>query len=90
MNRSVEVRRSALQPAIPTPPLDLSPQPLLVPLAQRLVAAGVGSGVALWGGGQFLAGAGQLASTLSGVGALLFCLAIGWSARSSPGLPSGP
>lgn len=75
-SRSVAVRRSALQPATPTPPRDLSPQPLLDPLAQRLLAGGVGSGVALWGGGQFLVGAGQLVSSLSGVGALLFFLAL--------------
>lgn len=75
-NRSVAVRRSSLQPVAVPQPRDLSPQPLFDPLAQRLVAGGVGSGVALWGGGQFLAGAGQLVSSLSGVGALLFFLAL--------------
>jgi hypothetical protein len=75
-NRSVAVRRSSLQPVAATAPRDLSPQPVLDPLAQRLLAGGVGSGVALWGGGQFLVGAGQLVSSLSGVGALLFFLAL--------------
>lgn len=75
-SRFVPVRRSHLRPATPTPPRDLAPQPLFDPLAQRFLAAGVGSGVALWGGGQFLAGAGQLVSSLSGVGALLFFLAL--------------
>lgn len=75
-NRSVAVRRSALQPMVRPEPRDLTPRPLLDPVAQRLLAGGVGSGIALWGGGQFLAGAGQLVSSLSGVGALLFFLAL--------------
>ena len=75
-NKSVAVRRSALQPAQATPPRDLAPQPLLDPLAQRFIGAGVGGGVLLWGGGQFLVGLGQVVSALSGVGALLFFLAL--------------
>ncbi|HEY9353663.1 MAG TPA: hypothetical protein VIP28_10445 [Nocardioides sp.] len=75
-SRSVAVRRSALQPAQPTPPRDLNPQPLLDPLAQRFIGAGVGGGVLLWGGGQFLVGLSQVVSALSGVGALLFFLAL--------------
>ncbi|WP_406156945.1 hypothetical protein [Streptomyces canus] len=73
-NGSIAVRRSALHPATPTPPRDLTPQPLLDPTAQRYVGAGIGGGVLLWGGGQFLIGAGHLISSLSGVGALLFFL----------------
>lgn len=72
----VRVRRSALQPAAPTPARDLAPQPLLDPKAQRYVGAGIGGGVLLWGCGQFLIGAGHLVSSLSGVGALLFFLAL--------------
>ncbi len=72
----VAVRRSQLQRATPTPPRDLAPQPLLDPVAQRFVGAGLGGGVLLWGGGQFLIGAGQFVSSLSGVGALLFFLAL--------------
>lgn len=72
----VRVRRSALHPATPTPPRDLAPQPLLDPTAQRYVGAGIGGGILLWGGGQFLIGAGHLISSLSGVGALLFFLAL--------------
>jgi hypothetical protein len=69
-------KSQAPAPVQPTPARDLRPQPLLDPTAQRLVAGGVGSGVALWGGGQFLAGAGQFVSGLSGMGALLFFLAV--------------
>jgi hypothetical protein len=73
----VPVRKSqAPAPVEATPVRDLRPQPLFDPVAQRMVGAGVGSGIALWGGGQFLAGVGQLVSGLSGAGALLFFLAI--------------
>ena len=75
-NRSIAVRRSALVPATPTPPRDLAPQPLFDPLAQRFITAGIGGGVLLWGGGEFLTGASHLISSLSGVGALLFFLAL--------------
>lgn len=49
--RSVAVRKSQLQAAVPASPRDLSPQPLVDPMAQRLLGAGVGGGV-------FAAGAG--------------------------------
>ncbi|MGA6223489.1 hypothetical protein ACPESV_24525 [Streptomyces umbrinus] len=68
-NRSIEVRRSALQPAVRPEPRDLTPQPLFDPLAQRLAAGGVlGAGVG-WGAAQLLtavagAGAGLLAFAL--------------------------
>lgn len=75
-SRSVAVRRSALQPVQPTPPRDLTPQPLFDPVAQRLLGGGVGGGVLLWGGGKFLVGASDFVSSLSGVGALLFFLAL--------------
>jgi len=84
----VRVRRSALVPATPTPPRDLAPQPLLDPTAQRLVGGGIGGGVLLWGGGQFLIGAGQLVSGLSGAGALLFFLALA-GARAVVARPGG-
>lgn len=67
-NKSVEIRRSALQPTPPTPPRDLSPQPLLDVKAQRMVGAGVGFGVAAWGGGQLLTGASQLLAAATGFG----------------------
>ena len=57
-------------------PRDLTPQPLFDPMAQRLLGGGIGGGVLLWGGGTFLVGASQLVSSLSGVGALLFFLAL--------------
>jgi len=67
--RFVEVRRSQLLPAVPTPTRDLAPQPLIDPLAQRMAAGGVlGAGVG-WGAAQFLtalasAGTGLLACAL--------------------------
>lgn len=73
----VPVRKSEAPAPMQLPaPRDLSPQPLLDRTAQRLLGGGIGSGVALWGGGQFLAGATQFVSTLTGTGALLFFLAI--------------
>jgi hypothetical protein len=67
-NKSVEVRRSALQPTAATPPRDLTPQPLLDVKAQRMVGAGVGFGVAAWGGGHLLTGASQLLAAATGFG----------------------
>ena len=74
--RSVAIDARLIQRPEPTLPRDLTPQPLFDPIAQRCIGAGVGGGVLLWGGGAFLAGAGQLVSGLSGVGALLFFLAL--------------
>lgn len=64
-NRSVEVRRSALQPAVRSPVRDLTPQPLFDPLAQRLLAGGLGVGAAGAGVGF---GLGQLAAGLALMG----------------------
>ncbi|WP_158697277.1 hypothetical protein [Streptomyces hokutonensis] len=73
----VPVRKSqAPAPVQAAPARDLSPQPVLDPTAQRLLAGGVGSGVALWGAGKFLVGASQFVSSLTGMGALLLFLAI--------------
>lgn len=45
----VAMRRSQLHPVQPTPPRDLTPQPFIDPIAQRLAGAGVcGAGVG-WG-----------------------------------------
>lgn len=68
-NRSIEVRRSALAPATPTPPRDLTPQPLFDPLAQRMVGGGALAAGVGWGGAQLLnaaagAGTGLLAFVL--------------------------
>lgn len=57
----VPMRRSqAPAPMQPTAPRDLSPQPLLDPIAQRMVAGGIGIGAAGagvgWGLGQLAAG----------------------------------
>ncbi|MFJ4084928.1 hypothetical protein ACIP2Z_39045 [Streptomyces iakyrus] len=75
-NKSVMVRRSALQPTAPTPPRDLTPQPLIDPLAARMFGGGVGGGVLGWGAGQFLAGASQLVSAMSGVGSAAAAIAL--------------
>ncbi|MFC9534438.1 hypothetical protein ACFT38_28425 [Streptomyces sp. NPDC056975] len=67
-NRSVAVRRSSLAPTLPSEARDLTPQPLLDPKAQRYIGAGVGAGVAAWGGGHLLAGASALMSAATGFG----------------------
>lgn len=59
-NMSVAVRRSDLQPMARPEPRDLTPQPLIDPLAQRMVGGGLGAGAAGaglgWGFGQAAAG----------------------------------
>jgi hypothetical protein len=65
----VAVRRSQLQPATPTPPRDLAPQPVIDPLAQRMAGGGIlGAGVG-WGAAQFLS-----AVAGAGTGLLAFAL----------------
>jgi hypothetical protein len=89
-NRSVAVRRSALQPTVPTAARDLSPQPLIDPLAARLLGGGVGAGVAAWGAGEFLVGASQLVSALTGLGgaaAAIALLLLAW--KMSPSSRAG-
>jgi hypothetical protein len=75
-NRSVAVRRSALQPTEATPARDLTPQPVVDPLAQRLLAGGLGAGVTGWGAGEFLAGASQLVSAMTGAGSAALAIAL--------------
>ncbi|MER7952062.1 hypothetical protein ABTY59_32190 [Streptomyces sp. NPDC096079] len=75
-SRSVAVRRSALQPIAPTPARDLTPQPLLDPLAQRMLAGGVGAGVTGWGAGELLTGAGRLVSAAAGAGSAVVAIAL--------------
>jgi hypothetical protein len=75
-NKSVAVRRSALQPTVPTPARDLTPPPLIDPLAARMFGGGVGGGVLGWGAGQFLAGASQLVSAMTGVGSAAAAIAL--------------
>lgn len=74
-SRSVAVRRSALQPTQATQPRDLTPQPLLDPIAQRMIGGGVGIGAAGaglgWGASQILAGA-----ALMGTSGLLLLLGL--------------
>lgn len=82
-SRSVPVRRSALQPVAATPPRDLTPQPVLDPLAQRLAGAGIGAGAAGaglgWGVGQAAAGI----ATIGGSSAVVVMLALWLLARAS-------
>lgn len=73
-NRSIEVRRSALQPAVRTPVRDLTPQPLFDPLAQRLLAGGLGVGAAGAGLGF---GFGQLAAGFALMGTSGLALLVG-------------
>lgn len=73
-NRSVAVRRSSLQPVAPTPPRDLTPQPLFDPLAQRLLAGGVGVGAAGAGVGF---GLGQLAAGIALMGTSGLAILVG-------------
>ncbi|MFF8696203.1 hypothetical protein ACF08W_28730 [Streptomyces sp. NPDC015144] len=75
-NRSVAVRRSSLQPTALSQARDLSPQPLIDPLTARMLGGGVGGGVLGWGVGQFLAGAGQLVSAMTGVGSAAAAIAL--------------
>lgn len=69
----VAVRRSQLYPATPTPPRDLTPQPLLDPQAQRFIGAGIGIGAAGaglgYGAGQMFAGVAMMGT--SGLAILL-------------------
>lgn len=73
-NGSVAVRRSALQPVAPTTPRDLIPQPVLDPLAQRLLAGGVGVGAAGAGLGF---GLGQLAAGIALMGTSGLAILVG-------------
>lgn len=73
-NRFVEVRRSSLQPVAPTMPRDLTPQPVLDPLAQRLLAGGVGVGAAGAGVGF---GLGQLAAGIALMGTSGLAILVG-------------
>jgi hypothetical protein len=73
-NRSVAVRRSSLQPAAPTTPRDLTPQPVLDPLAQRILAAGIGTG-AVGAGVGF--GLNQLAAGIAMMGTSGLAILVG-------------
>lgn len=73
-NGSVAVRRSTLQPVAPIMPRDLTPQPLLDPLAQRLLAGGVGVGAAGAGVGF---GLGQLAAGIALMGTSGLAILVG-------------
>lgn len=75
----VPMRRSHA-PVLPaaTPPRDLTPQPVLDPLAQRMAAAGVGAGAAGagvgWGIGQAAAGVASIGGSTAVVAMLVLWL----------------
>lgn len=77
----VPMRKSqAPVPMQPTPPRDLTPQPLIDPLAQRMAGGGIGAGAAGagigWGIGQAAAGIAAIGGTTALVAMLaLFLLA---------------
>ncbi|MFJ4988771.1 hypothetical protein ACIP9H_33845 [Streptomyces sp. NPDC088732] len=73
-NLFISVRRSSLMPTAPTPPRE--PQPLIDPLAARMLGGGVGAGAAGWGAGQLLIGASQLVSAVAGAGSAVFAIAL--------------
>lgn len=80
----VPMRRSQMPaPVPPTMPRDLTPQPVLDPLAQRLAGAGIGAGAAGagigWGVGQAAAGI----ATIGGSSAVVVMLALWLLARAS-------
>ncbi|MFF9271129.1 hypothetical protein EF919_18210 [Streptomyces sp. WAC02707] len=80
----VPMRRShAPAPPAATVPRDLTPQPVLDPLAQRMAAAGVGAGAAGagvgWGIGQAAAGV----ASIGGTTAVVVMLALWLLARAS-------
>lgn len=79
----VPMRKSqAPAPVQPTPVRDLTPQPLIDPLAQRMAAGGIGAGAAGaglgWGIGQAAAGI----AAISGTTALIAMLALLLIARA--------
>jgi hypothetical protein len=83
----VQMRRSQLPAYMPpAPPRDLTPQPLLDPQAQRLLAGGVGVGAAGaglgYGAGQMFAGVAMMGT--SGLAILLGLLLAAGSMRRRP------
>lgn len=85
-SRSVAVDARLIHRPEPAAPRDLSPQPLLDPLAQRMAGAGIGAGAAGagigWGVGQAAAGI----ATVGGTTAVVVMLALWLLARA--GRPS--
>jgi hypothetical protein len=81
----VPVLKEFVQPMQPAPPRDLTPKPLLDPVAQRMLGGGVGAGVAGAGVGW---GIGQAATGIAAIGgstAVLAMLALWLLARSGGG-----
>lgn len=73
-SRSVAIDARLIHRPEPAPPRDLTPQPLLDPLAQRLLAGGLGVGAAGAGVGF---GLGQLAAGLALMGSSGLALLVG-------------
>lgn len=84
-SRMVAVPAEYVQPMLPMPVRDLTPQPLFDPLAQRMVGAGIGGGALSaglgWGIGQALT---PLAGMSSGVVMWLAIAVIAW--KTAPAL----
>ncbi len=76
-SRSVAVDIRDLQPTAVQPPRDLTPQPLMDPFAQRILAAGLGGGAFAAGAGWGTAAAvGGIAGIGTGTLFWLTCLAL--------------
>ncbi|MFI2349716.1 hypothetical protein ACH492_22215 [Streptomyces sp. NPDC019443] len=70
-NVSVAIDARLLQPQIAPQPRDLTPQPLLDPMAQRMGCGGILAAGVGWGGGQLLIGAGQLFNAAAAAGTVV-------------------
>lgn len=85
-NEMVCVPKEFVQPMQPAAPRDLTPQPLLDPKAQQLLAGGLGIGAAGaglgWGAGQMFAGVAMMGT--SGLAILLGLLLASQALRRRP------
>ncbi|MFJ9799848.1 DUF6251 family protein [Streptomyces sp. NPDC101145] len=84
-NLSIPVPREAVPMTTPTIPRDLTPQPVLDPTAQRMLAAGLGAGTAAagigWGAAQLVS---ALAAGATGLVALALLLLVARLTRPRP------
>lgn len=81
-NVMVAVEKRYVQPMQATPARDLAPQPLLDPMAQRMIGAGVGGGAFAAGVGY---GVGQILGSIAGLSSgAVFWLAVLFLATKLP------
>ncbi|MEE1791421.1 hypothetical protein PUR28_11675 [Streptomyces sp. BE308] len=86
--RMVPMPKHLAPPPVPaTEPRDLTPLPLLDPVAQRLIGAGIGGG-ALSAGLGYGIGAALTGLTGLGTGALMWLAILLIAARTAPALPT--